>query len=35
MEKLEKAVTLSQDRYCGVSEMLRKAAVITHEIVIE
>ncbi len=35
MEKLEKAVTLSQERYCGVSEMLRKAATITHEIVVE
>lgn len=34
MDKLEKAVSLSQDRYCGVSEMFRKAAVITHEIVI-
>jgi len=35
MEKLEKAVTLSQDRYCGVSAMLSKAATITHEIVVE
>jgi putative redox protein len=35
VEKLEKAVNLSQDRYCGVSEMLRKAAELTHEIVIE
>lgn len=35
MEKLEKAVTLSQEKYCGVSEMLRKAAQITHEIIIE
>jgi putative redox protein len=35
MEKLEKAVTLSQERYCGVSEMLRRAATITHEIVVE
>lgn len=34
MDKLEKAVSLSQDRYCGVSEMLRKAAELTHEIVI-
>ena len=34
-DKLEKAVNLSQDRYCGVSEMLRKAAELTHEIVIE
>jgi putative redox protein len=35
MDKLEKAVSLSQERYCGVSEMLRKAATITHEILIE
>lgn len=35
MEKLEKAVNLSQDRYCGVSAMLSKAATITHEIVVE
>ena len=35
MAKLEKAVSLSQDRYCGVSEMLKRAASITHEIVIE
>jgi len=35
MDKLEKAVTLSQDRYCGVTAMLRKATDITHEIIIE
>lgn len=35
MAKLEKAVSLSQDRYCGVSEMLGKAAKITHEIIVE
>jgi len=35
MEKLEKAVNLSQEKYCGVSEMLRKVAEITNEIVIE
>jgi putative redox protein len=34
MEKLEKAVNLSQDRYCGVSALLAKGAKITHEIVI-
>jgi putative redox protein len=33
-EKLDKAVNLSQDRYCGVSATLRKAMGITHEIVI-
>lgn len=32
IDKLEKAVTLSQDRYCGVTAMLNKAAEITHEI---
>ncbi|RLD42048.1 MAG: OsmC family peroxiredoxin [Bacteroidetes bacterium] len=35
MEKLEKAINLSQDRYCGVTEMLRHVAKINHEIVIE
>jgi putative redox protein len=35
MEKLERAVTLSMDRYCGVSAMLAKAAPITWEIVID
>lgn len=35
MAKLEKAINLSQDRYCGVSAMLGKAAEITHEIVVE
>lgn len=32
IDKLEKAVNLSQDRYCGVSFMLGKVAEITHEI---
>jgi len=35
MDKLEKAVILSMDRYCGVSAMLAKAAPITWEIVTE
>jgi len=35
MPKLEKAINLSQERYCGVSEMLRRSAKLTHEIVIE
>ncbi|MDD4087625.1 MAG: OsmC family protein [Bacteroidales bacterium] len=30
--KIEKAVNLSQDRYCGVSELLRKGAELSHEI---
>jgi len=32
MEKLKKAVDLSQERYCGVSALLAKAAKITYEI---
>jgi putative redox protein len=35
MPKIEKAVNLSQDRYCGVSAMLDKASKITHEIITE
>lgn len=35
MEKLEKAVNLSQERYCGVSAMLGKSSEITHEIIVE
>ncbi len=31
--KVAKAVDLSQDKYCGVSAMLKKAAKITYEIV--
>lgn len=34
MDKLEKAVDLSQERYCGVSAMLRKSSKINYEIVI-
>jgi putative redox protein len=30
--KVEKAVILSQDRYCGVSAMLRQVSDLTHEI---
>jgi putative redox protein len=33
--KLEKAVNLSLDKYCGVGAMLAKACPITHEIVVE
>jgi putative redox protein len=35
MDKLEKAVELSQERYCGVSFMYRKAMEVTHEIVVD
>ena len=34
MKKLEKAVTLSQDRYCGVTEMLSAKSEIKHEIIV-
>lgn len=34
-DKIEKAINLSQDRYCGVTLMLSKAAEIKHEIIIE
>ena len=33
LDKLEKAVTLSQERYCGVSAMLRQVCPITWEII--
>lgn len=35
MAKLEKAVNLSQERYCGVSEMLKKSSTITNEIIVK
>jgi len=34
-DKLEKAIKLSQDRYCGVSAMLKKAAPISYTYEIE
>jgi putative redox protein len=34
-DKIQKAIQLSQDRYCGVSAMLRNGTVIEHEFVIE
>lgn len=34
-DKLERAVTLSQEKYCGVSAMLQKAAPVTYDIIIE
>ncbi len=33
-EKLEKAVSLSQERYCGISYMLGKASDISYEVVL-
>lgn len=34
-ENLKKAVELSQDRYCGVSAVYKKAMNLTYEIVVE
>ncbi|HEX9801791.1 MAG TPA: OsmC family protein [Gammaproteobacteria bacterium] len=34
-EKLEKAINLSQERYCGVTAMFRSFATVTHEVVVE
>jgi putative redox protein len=34
-DKLEKAITLSQDRYCGVTAMYRSFASVSHEVVWE
>ena len=34
LKKLEKAVTLSEDRYCGVSAVYKKVMEITSEIII-
>lgn len=34
-KKIERAVSLSQDRYCGVSAMLRSSVQMNHTIVIE
>jgi putative redox protein len=31
-EKVEKAITASQDYFCGVSEMLRKSAIVNWEL---
>jgi len=33
LSKIEKAITLSRDKYCGVSAMLGKTATITHEVI--
>lgn len=34
MDKLEKAVSLSDERYCGVAATFKKGIPITHEIVV-
>jgi len=35
VDKLEKAIDLSQERYCGVTSMYRQFAKVSHEYVIE
>ena len=35
LDTLERAIQLSQERYCGVSAMLAKAVTRAHEIVLE
>lgn len=32
LAKLQKAVSLSQEKYCGVNELLKKGAIITYEV---
>ena len=34
LDKLDKAIALSQERYCGVTAMLNKVAEITYEIIV-
>ncbi|MDI6773585.1 MAG: osmotically inducible protein C, partial [bacterium] len=34
-EQVEKAASLSEERYCSVYAMLRHAARITHEVIVE
>ena len=34
VEKLEKAINLSHERYCGVSAVYRKAMPVTHELIL-
>ena len=33
-EKLERAVNLSQEKYCGVAAMLRKSSELTYEVIV-
>lgn len=35
LDKLEKAVHLSEEKYCGVSAMLKKAGLIEYQIIVE
>ena len=32
---IERAVALSEDKYCSATAMIRKTAAVTHEIVLE
>lgn len=34
-DKINRAVSLSQERYCGVSAMLKKVTAVTYEIIIK
>ena len=34
-EKIRKAVSLSQEKYCGVSAMLKKVTSVTYDIIFE
>jgi putative redox protein len=35
LDKVEKAVNLSQEKYCGVTYSFRQSMSITHEIILE
>ncbi|HPT79295.1 MAG TPA: OsmC family protein [Candidatus Atribacteria bacterium] len=35
IDKLEKAVSLSQEKYCGVAAMLKKTAPIEYKVVVQ
>ncbi len=35
LDKIQKAINLSQDKYCGVSAMLKNGTFVEHEFVIE
>ena len=34
LDKLQRAAELSQEKYCGVSAMLKKATVVTYEVIV-
>jgi len=35
IDKIEKAINLSQERYCGVTAMLAKSSEMSHEIILQ